>query len=86
MIELETQLVIQPPFQVETERLRQVGGTIFTGTHGPANGLHAVLDMQSRSEPHCVLRVYTDGEEAAAFERQALLPSRPYADPRASTK
>ena len=43
-----------------------------------ACGLHAVLDMESRSEPHCVLRVYTDKAKADAFARQAALPSRPY--------
>lgn len=41
-------------------------------------GLHAVLDMHSRSEPHCVFRVYADAGHAAAFERQARLASRPY--------
>lgn len=46
-----------------------------------ACGLHAVLDMQSPTEPHCVFRVYTDPAKADAFERQALLPSRPYAPP-----
>jgi len=45
-----------------------------------ACGLHAVLDMQSRTEPHCLLRVYRDAAQAAAFERQALLPSRPCAE------
>ncbi|NQT52328.1 hypothetical protein HQ576_09775 [bacterium] len=44
-----------------------------------ASGLHAVLDMHSRTEPHCVLRVYADKEKADAFERQATLPSHPYA-------
>ena len=43
-----------------------------------ACGLHAVLDMGSRSEPHCVFRVYTDAAKAEAFARQAALPSRPY--------
>ena len=45
-----------------------------------ACGLYAVLDMESRTEPHCVFRVYADKAKAEAFERQAALPSRPYAD------
>jgi hypothetical protein len=40
-------------------------------------GLYAVLDMESRTEPHCVLRVYTDRDKAQQFERQAKLPSLP---------
>lgn len=40
-----------------------------------AAGLCAVLDMESRTEPHCVLRVYEDRDKAAEFERQAKLPS-----------
>lgn len=43
-----------------------------------ASGLHAVLDMKSRSEPRCVLRVYRDPEKARAFEQTATLPSHPY--------
>ena len=43
--------------------------------------LHAVGDMYSRSEPHCLLRLYCDKDKADAFEAQATLPSRPYADP-----
>lgn len=43
-----------------------------------AAGLHAVVDLHSRSEPHCVLRVYRDAAKARAFEQQATLPSRPY--------
>ena len=42
-------------------------------------GLHLVYDMESRSEPHCVLRVYNDAALARAYERQAKLPSHPYA-------
>ena len=45
-----------------------------------AAGLHAVMDMESRSEPHCVLRVYKDKALADAYEAQAQLPSRPYRD------
>ena len=43
-----------------------------------ACGLHAVLDMRSRAEPHCTFRIYSDRHKADAFERQARLPSRPY--------
>jgi len=43
-----------------------------------AAGLHAVCDMESRGEPHCAFRVYTDPEKARAYERQAQLPARPY--------
>jgi hypothetical protein len=42
-----------------------------------AAGLFAAMDMESRTEPHCVLRVYTDSEKAAEFQRQAKLPSLP---------
>jgi len=42
-----------------------------------AAGLFAVLDTESRTEPHCVLRVYVDRDKADAFERQAKLPSLP---------
>ncbi len=41
-------------------------------------GLHAAFDMHSRSEPHCVFRVYANAEQASAFEQQAQLLSRPY--------
>ncbi len=46
-----------------------------------AAGLFAVLDVHSRSEPHCCFRVYKDKEKAVEYERQARLPSRPYDDP-----
>ena len=42
-----------------------------------AAGLYAVLDMQSRTEPHCMFRVYVDQEKAREYERQAKLPSLP---------
>lgn len=42
-----------------------------------ASGLFAVDDIESRTEPHCVLRVYADAEKAAEYERQAKLPARP---------
>lgn len=44
-----------------------------------AAGLYAVMDMESRSEPHCVFRVYPDKLRARAFERNAKLLSKPYA-------
>ena len=43
-----------------------------------AAGLYAVMDMHSRTEPHCHFRVYTDKAKADAFESEARLPSRPY--------
>jgi len=44
-------------------------------------GLYAVMDMRSRSEPHCTFRVYTDPEKAKARAREAALLSCPYEDP-----
>lgn len=41
--------------------------------------LYAVMDMESRSEPHCVFRVYHDRRRAREFERRARLLSKPYA-------
>ena len=43
-----------------------------------ATGLYAAHDIKSRTEPHCVLRVYQDKTQAAAFERQATLLCKPY--------
>jgi hypothetical protein len=43
-----------------------------------ASGLYGAYDMESRTEPHCRFRVYTDPEKARAFEQQARLPARPY--------
>jgi len=43
-------------------------------------GLHAVMDMKSRSEPCCLFRIYTDKEKADAFAADAALLSRPYTD------
>jgi hypothetical protein len=43
-----------------------------------AAGLHAVLDMISRSEPRCTERIYADSRKAAAFAARAMLLSRPY--------
>lgn len=41
-------------------------------------GLYAVMDMESRSEPHCVFRVYTDRDKAIEFERQSKLPCKSF--------
>ena len=35
-----------------------------------AAGLYAVMDMESRSEPHCVFRVFGDEQKAKQFEQQ----------------
>lgn len=43
-------------------------------------GLHVAYDMESRTEPHCVCRIYTDSEKAETFQRNATLPAEPYAD------
>ena len=43
-----------------------------------AAGLYAVMDMHSRSEPHCHFRVYRDKRKAEEFERSAILLSLPY--------
>ena len=45
-----------------------------------AAGLHAAFDMESRTEPHCVLRIYTDKAKADAYVAQAKLPAHPYAE------
>ena len=45
-----------------------------------ACGLYAVLDMISRNDPQCVLRVYKDKAKAEEFEKRAALPSRPYSN------
>jgi hypothetical protein len=41
-------------------------------------GLHAVFDMESRIEPHCVMRVTRDKKKAEEFAKHAKLPSTPY--------
>ncbi len=41
-------------------------------------GLHAVMDIESRSEPHCIFRVYEDPLLAQAFEKEVLLLAKPY--------
>ena len=43
-----------------------------------AAGLHAVMDMKSRTTPECLFRVYADKAKAAAFAKEATLVSRPY--------
>ena len=47
-----------------------------------AAGLYAVMDLESRTEPHCLLRVYTDPEKAAEFQQHAKLPSLPLREKR----
>jgi len=44
-----------------------------------AAGLHPVHDIESRTEAHCVFRVYLDQDKATAFEKQCRLPAKPYA-------
>lgn len=44
-----------------------------------AAGLYAVLDMESRTEPHCVFRVFKHQSLAREWERRAQLLSKPYA-------
>ncbi|MBI2438144.1 MAG: hypothetical protein HYV36_04950 [Lentisphaerae bacterium] len=44
-----------------------------------AAGLYAVMDMESRAEPHCVFRVFKDRSLARACARRARLLARPYA-------
>ena len=41
-----------------------------------AAGLFPAYDIESRCEPHCVLRVYKDRDKARAFEEQAQLPAK----------
>jgi hypothetical protein len=41
-------------------------------------GLYAVMDMRSRSEPHCIFRVYENQGLAKQYEKQATLLSKPY--------
>jgi hypothetical protein len=43
-----------------------------------ACGLYAVMDMESRSEPHCRFAVFADKTQVLEFERKAKLPSHPY--------
>jgi len=45
-------------------------------------GLYAVMDMQSRADPHCQFRVYADRAKADEFAAQARLLSRPYEEGR----
>lgn len=49
-----------------------------------AAGLYAVMDLHSRSEPHCAFRVYKDKPKADAYARHVKLLSRPYDDPEVS--
>jgi hypothetical protein len=43
-----------------------------------ASCLYAVMDMESRTEPHCTFRVFRDKAKALEFERKARLLSKPY--------
>lgn len=43
-------------------------------------GLYAVMDMHSRTEPHCHFRIYTDKAKADEFAAKGVLVSRPYED------
>jgi len=40
-----------------------------------AAGLCAVLDVESRAEPHCVPRIYRDAAKTREREHQTKLPS-----------
>ena len=42
------------------------------------HGYHPVMDMISRSEPHCLFRVYRDRTKAVEFAARSLLPADPY--------
>lgn len=44
-----------------------------------AAGLYAVQDMESRTEPHCVFRVFKDQALARSWASRARLLSKPYA-------
>jgi len=48
-----------------------------------ACGLYAVMDIESRTEPHCTFRVYSDAKKAEVWARQARLLARPYPNPAA---
>jgi len=41
-------------------------------------GYYPVFDIVSRTEPRCVMRVYRSKKKAADFEKNAVLPARPY--------
>lgn len=43
-----------------------------------AAGLHVAYDIESRTEPHCVFRVYKDSDKAQIHAKQAKLPADPY--------
>lgn len=45
-----------------------------------AAGLYAVFDIESRTEPHCVFRVFREPDQAHAYRRKVRLPASPYAD------
>lgn len=43
-----------------------------------AAGLHVAYDIETRTQPHCVFRVYRDRDKAQAFRQEAQLPADPY--------
>jgi hypothetical protein len=43
-----------------------------------ASGLYHVMDMESRTEPHCTFRFFSDRTQTMQFERKAKLLSKPY--------
>ena len=42
------------------------------------HGYHLVSDVISRTEPHCVMRIYKNEKEAAEYARSAQLPVNPH--------
>ena len=50
-----------------------------------ASGLFPAYDIESRTEPHCVMRIYEDPAKAQEFQRQAKLPANPYPDSECDT-
>ena len=42
-----------------------------------AAGFYAAYDIEFRSQPHCVFRVYKDLDIARGFEGRAWLPAKP---------
>jgi hypothetical protein len=45
-----------------------------------AAGLFPVMDMESRTEPHCVFRICRDSAKAETWARTTTLRSQPYLD------
>lgn len=42
-------------------------------------GMHGVFDIESRTEPHCTFRLFTNRVSAEEFEKKAKLLAKPYA-------